>query len=527
MDITASRRAVLAGGIGGLCLGAFPSLARARTDDGAAIDALAQEFLTRFEVPGLAVAVIRPGQPDHVRGYGVRTLGRSDPVDTHTLFGIASNSKAFTAAALAILVDEGKLGWDEPVVRYLPDFEMFDPAVTRMMTVRDLLVHRSGLGLGEGDLMEFPATTHSVQDIVHGLRYLKPERGFRAGYAYDNVLYIVAGTLIAKLGGQSWEDFVTARLLRPLGMTESVAGFGHLAGRNVAGRHARLGPPLRGMGPMRVVRPDEQDKIDAAGGINASVHDIVSWFRAQLAHGRLPGGGRLWSERQADEMWTPQTITSSSGGPTPDMPTQPVIAGYALGWFVQDYRGHRLVSHSGGLTGQVTQHALLPELGGAIAVYTNEETGVASLGLRNALLDRLIGAPPFDWAAAMSRRRDEQRSEALKTLGGGLKPPPGGPTLPLDRYAGRYRDPWYGDVVVARRGAGLAIDFTRTPVFKGALEPWGTDAFRTRFPEGVGEDAVVSFAVAGGIVTGVTMKALSPLADFSFDFQHLAFQPVR
>ena len=255
--------------------------------------------------------------------------------------------------------------------------------------------------------------------------------------------------------------------------------------------------------------------------------DILHWLKVQLARGRLPSGGRLWSDVQSDEMWTPQTITASTAGPTPDMPTRPVLAGYALGWFVQDYRGHRLVHHSGGLIGQVTQHALLPELGCAIAVYTNEETGVASVGLRNALLDRLIGAPPFDWATAMTKRLDERRADALKMLGGGLRPPPGGPTLPLDRYTGRYRDPWYGDVLVTRRADGLAIDFTRTPVFKGPLEPWGRDAFRTRFPEGVGEDAVVTFAISGGMITGVTMKPLSPLADFSFDYQHLAFQPVR
>lgn len=523
----ATRREILAGGIGGLCLAACPSAAMANGGDAAAVDALARTFLSRFEVPGLAVAVVRPGQPDVVAGYGVRTLGRPAPVDARTLFGIASNSKAFTAAALAILVDEGKVGWDEPVVRYLPDFQMYDPAVTRMMTVRDLLVHRSGLGLGEGDLMQFPATTHSVDDIVRGLRYLKPARGFRTGYAYDNVLYIVAGALIARVSGQSWEQFVTARLLRPLGMTQSVAGFTHFTTTNIAGRHARLGPPVRGMGPMRVVQPDEQDKIDAAGGINASAGDIVHWLKVQLAHGTLPGGTRLWSEQQAGEMWTPQTITASTEGPTPDMPQRPVMAGYALGWFVQDYRGHRLLSHSGGLTGQVTQHALLPELGCAVAVYTNEETSYASVGLRNALLDRLIGAPPFDWAAAMAKRRDEAHAEALRTLGGAPRPAPGGPSLPLARYAGRYRDPWYGDIVVAYGGGRLSIDFTRTPAFKGALEPWGKDVFRTRFPEGAGEDAIVAFAVADGRVTGVTMKALSPLADFSFDFQDLAFQPVR
>ena len=519
------RRALFAGAAGTIALAAWPAWTQPTTDD-AAIDTLAERFRAAFDVPGISVAIVRPGAPDFARGYGVRTLGRPGAVDAHTLFGIASNSKAFTAAALAILVDEGKIEWDAPVVRYLPDFRMSDPDVTKLMTVRDLLVHRSGLALGAGDLMEFPETTHTLADIYRGLQYLKLERGFRTGYAYDNILYIVAGILITKVSGQSWEDFVTARLLRPLGMDESVAARSRIRTANVAGRHARLGPPLRGMGPMRVVQADEQDKIDAAGGINASAADICRWLHAQLAQGKLPNGKRLWSEAQSREMWTPQTIVANSEGPTAALPQRPVLSAYALGWFVQDYRGHRLMFHSGGLTGQVTQQALLPELGIAVAVYTNEESSQAAAGLRNAILDRLLGAPSFDWAAATAKRRDDANADALKQTGGTPTAPAGRPSLPLDRYAGRYRDRWYGDVVVSYGSGGLAIDFTPTPVFKSRLEPWGTDAFRTRFAEGAGEDAVVMFAVAGGRVTGVTMKPLSPLADFSYDFQHLAFAPV-
>ncbi len=525
--LTTTRRAFLGYGAAGAALAAWPARSQAAPLDEPAIDALVQSFLTTFQVPGMAVAIVRPGQPDFAKGYGVRVLGRPDRVDAHTLFGIASNSKAFTAASLALLVDAGKVGWDEPVVRYLPEFKMYDAAVTQMMTVRDLLVHRSGLALGAGDLMQFPETTHSVADILHGLQYLKPARGFRAGYAYDNILYIVAGILIARVSGQSWEDFVASRLLGPLGMDESVSSRSRIRTANVAGRHARLGPPLRGMGPMRVVQPDEEDKIDAAGGINASAHDITRWFHVQLALGKLPDGRRLWSEAQSREMWTPQTITSSSPGPTPDQPQRPVLAGYALGWGVQDYRGHRLLSHSGGLSGQVTQQAMLPELGCAIAVYTNVEDGT-SAALRNALLDRLVGAPAFDWVAWQKARVAKSEKEAMDETGGGLpKAPAGGPSLPLDAYAGRYRDPWYGDIVVARTGQGLTIDFTRTLAFKSALEPWGPESFRTHFPEGVGEDAVVIFAVVDGKITGVTMRPLSPLADFSYDFQHLAFVPVK
>lgn len=523
-----SRRSFMIGGLSGLAVAGFPALAAspARIED--LVGGWAERFRTAFDVPGLAVAVVRRNQPDFTCGYGVRVLGQAAPVDTHTLFGIASNSKAFTAAAIAMLVDAGKVGWEDPVTRYIPEFRMSDPIATKLMTVRDLLVHRSGLAIGAGDLMEFPASTHTIEDILHGLQFLKLERGFRAGYAYDNILYIVAGILIQRVSGQSWEDFVTARLLKPLGMAETVAVRSRIRTDNVAGRHARLGPPLRGMGPMRQVPPDEQDKIAAAGGINTNVHDVPAWFRAQLNRGTLPNGQGLWSAAQSQEMWTPQTITESGPGPAADNPARPVIEAYALGWDVQDYRGQRLLSHGGGLTGQITRHALLPELGCAVAVYTNVEDGYVATGLRNSLLDYLIGAPSYDWLAAMQRRRAKREADALKEVPAtGPRKPLGGPSLPLGAYAGRYRDPWYGDIVIAAHGKQLTIDFTRTPVFRSVLEPWGPDTFRTRFPVEAGEDAVVIFGVKNGAVTGVTMKPLSPLADFSFDYQHLDFVPVR
>lgn len=529
------RRGLMRHGAGALMAGMAlgPGLAaRALAAPGgdlteAGLDAIVAPFLEKFEVPGLAVAVVRPGMAPLARGYGLRVLGRPDRVDAHTRFAIASNSKAFTTALLAQLVDAGKLAWDDPVTRHLPEFRLYDPVVTQMMTVRDLLIHNSGLPLGAGDLMTFPATTHTLADILHGLRWLKPETGFRTSYAYDNMLYLVAGMVISRLTGQSWEDAVTTRILKPLGMNETVPGFSHLGEDNVAGRHARLGPPVRGIGPLQVLPPHNQDKIDAAGGLNASAHDAAAWLGVQLARGRMPDGHRLWSEAQSDEMWRPRTVMGSGPGPDASAPQRSVIYAYALGWIVSQYRGQRLCAHSGGLDGQITQHALLPELGCAVSVYSNTEDGMASVVLRNALLDRLIGAGEADWVALGLAAQEKSRAAVLDSkAGNALARPAGGPSLPLAAYAGRYRDPWYGDVVVSRQGDALAISFARTPAFAGPLEPWGADAFRTRFPAEAGEDAVVHFAVAKGKVTRVTMKALSPLADFSYDFQHLDFTPV-
>ncbi|ODP38197.1 serine hydrolase [Sphingomonas turrisvirgatae] len=523
------RRHVLALGVGGASALALPGWAQ--TANAAPIDAAVDDIVTRFmrafDTPGIGVAIVRKGQAPWLKGYGVRTLGKPGAVDAHTRFGIASNSKAFTAAAIACLVEEKKLDWDDALTKHLPEFKMADPAVTAMFTVRDLLVHRSGLPLGAGDLMYFPRSSADAAQVIRGLQYLKPVRGFRTGYDYDNILYIVAGVLIERVSGMRWRDFVQARLLTPLGMVDAVPSLELLKTANVAGRHARLGPPVRGVGSLKVIQPDESPLIDAGAGINASVTDIAKWLEAQLAQGKLADGKRLWSAQSAAEMWTPQVIMSSSDGGTELNPARPVIAGYALGWQVQDYRGKRLISHSGGLSGQVTQTAMIPSAGIGVAVFSNTEDNVSS-GIRNAILDELLGVTPaFDWVASYVARNKLAQENAIASNAGGQAPPAGKPTLPLASYAGRYRDAWYGDIVVSVRGGALHIDFVPTPQFASKLEPWGSDAFRTRMKPGAGEDAVVTFDVKDGKVAGVTMKALSPLADFSYDFHHLEFVPVR
>ena len=522
-----SRRAALGWGAGALALAARPAWAIADAAAAAPVDAIVRRFMEAFEIPGLGVAIVRPGEPDLLRPYGVRRLGRPEPVDVDTLFSIASNSKAFTAAALAMLVEEGKLGWDEPVVKYMPDFALADPAATQMMTVRDLLCHRSGLALGAGDLMQFPKSDRTAEELLKALPYLKLARGFRSGYAYDNILYVVAGILVERMSGMPWTAFIARRIFAPLGMPNAVANLPLVRTANIAGRHARLGPPLRGFGPMSLIEPDEGPAVAAAGGIQASLRDAVPWLKTQLGKGQAPGLPRLWSEKQADEMWTPQVITGATTGPLPENPMRPVLQGYALGWFVRDYRGRRLIWHSGGLSGQITQTALLPEQGIGLVVWSNVEDSAAISYLRYALLDHLVGAPPLDWVATTraAKTKNEAEARALVTSGD-VRAPAGGPSLPLAAYAGRYRDPWYGDVLVREAGGRLSIDFTRTPVFKGPLEPWGPDTFRTRWPRGAGEDAIVAFTVANGRATGIRMKALSPLADFSYDFHDLALTRV-
>jgi CubicO group peptidase (beta-lactamase class C family) len=480
-----TRRSALTGGAATIAVSALPVRLRAQAPS-SPIDAIVQPFLQASDAPGVSIAIVRPDAPPITRGYGVRRLGDPAKVDADTLFAIASNSKSFLAASLGMLVEEGKLAWDAPVVKYMPDFRMSEDSATQMTTVRDLLCHRSGLPLGAGDLMQFPLSDHTRADILHGLRYLPLARGFRSGYAYDNILYVVAGMLVERVSNMPWESFLTRRLLQPLGMRTAVATRELVRTDNIAARHARLGPPARGLGPIEVVAADESLAGSPAGGINASANDIVAWLSTQLGHGVTPGGQRLWSEATQKEMWTPQIITASTAGPSADAPTRGVMSGYALGWGIGDYRGHRLISHSGGLSGQITQTAMLPEQGIGVAVFTNTEDGV-SAQIRNALLDHLLAAPPYDWLSAWKRAQARNETQIRELAGTGDFPAPaGGPSLPLKSYVGRYRDPWYGDIAILERDGRLAIDFTRTPVFKSALEPFGPDAFSHPLRQGRG-----------------------------------------
>lgn len=533
MTLTLSRRAALTSAFaaGGL-LAAGPGLAQAargsRAHGAAAeqIDAFARAVMrANPEQPGLGVAVVEDGRVTLTRGYGVRILGRRDPVTERTLFGIASNTKAMTAASIAMLVEAGRVEWDAPVTRYLPQFAMSDPTVTRLMTVRDLLVHRSGLTLGAGDLMIWPQPTHTRAEIVAGLRYL-PLNGamFRAGYAYDNVLYVVAGALIEAVSGIPWERFVQTRILDPLGMSDCTP-VPHVAdeGRRAA-PHARLGPPIRGLGPQR--RLDFDSSFDAAapaGGVNASARDIAKWIQVQLLKGQPPRGPRLWSEASADEMWKPQTITASSPGPTPQDPSKPIINAYALGWFVRDYRGERLLTHTGGLAGFISVTMLLPGRRSGVMVMTNAEEAPVLRSMRYGGADRLMGRSDFDWIASSARVQAEANAKALRDYAAVQAPTAAGrpPSAPLAAYVGRYRDPWYGTVTVGQDARGLTISLDRTPRLRGRLQPFDGDTFRTVFEDRTQEDAFVTFTLEDGRAASAAMRAVSPLADFSYDYQDL------
>jgi CubicO group peptidase (beta-lactamase class C family) len=488
--------------------------------------------MQHFEVPGMAVGIIENGATTHARGYGLLKLGSAQRVDEHTLFPIGSNTKAFTAAALAILVDRGKLGWDDRAVDRLPGFRMYDAYASQEMTVRDLLVHRSGLGLGAGDLLFFPPTNLTRAQIVERLRYIPPASSFRSRYAYDNILYIVAGELIARVAGVSWENFVQRELLQRAGMQDSVASFTAVNTPNRAWPHARLDGAIRGMGP---VKPMEVlagfENAAPAGSIGASAVDMARWLGTQLAQGALPGDGtRLFSEASAREMWTPHTLIPERPVPAPVALIKPTFATYALGWEVRDYRGHKIVTHSGGVEGSLSATVAIPEKQVGIAVMMNSEDGGARWAVFYRLLDHYLGLASPDWVDSFSRVQEDRLAQALAVL---KERPAGrsdtrGPSLPIESYAGTYRDAWYGSIAIERDGAGLRVSFERSPGMSGALEHVRYDTFRTRFTDKRIEDAYVTFSLQpDGAIERVRMRAISPLADFSFDYHDLLFEPVK
>ena len=490
-------------------------------------DATVARVLDAFDVPGAAVAVVHDGRTVLTRGYGTRVLGQDAPVDARTRFGIASNSKAFTATALGMLIEEGRLTWDTPVTDVLPAFALIDPYVTRELTVRDLLVHRSGLSLGAGDLLWWPATDLDRAETVRRLRHLPLATSFRSQYAYDNVLYMVAGEVIEAVSGMPWETFVQTRILDRLGMADTRASVGEgIAGPNVAKTYA----PVDGV--VVPVVPFDGENANPAAGITSTASDMARWLTVQLDSGRvaLPGvaPGRLFSPATTEELWTPVTPIRVVPNPPELAAVQPQFRSYALGFNVQDVRGVKIVTHTGGLPGYLSRVTLVPGLGLGIAVLTNSESGAAFNAITQAVVDHALGIAPTDWTAAYQAVDARAASETTSTLAEiEAARAASGPSLPLAAYAGTYADPWYGEIYIEQDATGLTIRFAHTPLLVGTLEPWQHDTFIARWTDRtLRADAFVTFALTPqGTVREARMEPVSPATDFSFDFQDLVLTP--
>lgn len=486
------------------------------------LDATVARAMDAFQVPGVSIAAVKHGEVVLLRGYGVRQLGGDAPVDEHTVFGIGSNTKAITATLIAMLVDEGKLAWDDRVAGHLPEFALADTAITRQLTIRDLIAHRSGLGTGVGDLLVFPASDFTRDDIMARMRALPLRHPFRGGFRYNNLMYLVAGAVIESVTGRSWEDNVRERIFAPLGMRDgATSGEEFDPAANWATPHRRID------GELRAVQPAVFDNGAPAGSISASAADLARWMMVQLDSGRL-GTRRLWSAEQARELWTIQNPITP-GPPPPELPAwRTPVQGYALGFLVREYRGTRVVYHSGEVPGYFSHLYLLPDSGIGVAVLTSAETAV-SHALAMTVVDALLGAEPSDWVGGMiavTARGDSvaARYEAQQVASrDSLRES----SLPFQRMAGRYVDPWYGEVELVGEGRGLVMRFAHTPALIGDVLPWGGDTFLVQWRDRSVPDALGTFEVRGGAVQRIHMRAFSPRAHFRYDFQDLDLRPAR
>ena len=468
-----------------VCCFAIASFAtRAAGQPLADFDAYVQLAVAEWEVTGLAVAVVKDGEVLFAKGYGIRELGSAAKVDEHTLFAIGSTTKAMTAAAIGMLVDEGKLDWDDPVTDHLPDFRLYDPFVTREITVRDLLTHRAGLP--NADFLWYGQDSEAV-DILFRMRYVEPETSLRSSFTYQNIMYAAAGEVVAELSGMSWDAFIQKRIFEPLDMNGSIATAATLdAQPNVALPHYRVD------GATRVIENASVDAVAPAGSVWSSVSDMAQWMRF-LLEGTTPDGTELLSKETLEELFTPQTLVDPDEFYPTQAVTNPHWMTYGLGWFQQDYDGRAVDFHTGSIDGMVAIHGLIRDERLGVYVLGNLDHAEIRHALMYHVFDRFGEGSNRDWSAELktlydelSRQAERRRSEAEKTRVGGTAP-----TLALDRYTGTFADELYGAVQITIDGDGLRLFYG--PGLRGELEHWHYDLFRVHFDAAWRGSTLVSF----------------------------------
>jgi len=474
----------------------------------------AEQSLDAFNIPGLAVVAVKDGEVVLAEGFGVRDIESQEPVTPTTLFGIASHTKAFTAAAMATLVEQGKVDWDDKVIEHLPSFKLADPYITRELTIRDLLSHRSGLGLGAGDLMIWPNTDKTTNEVIAGLANVPIEHGFRERFDYNNLMFVTAGEVISEVSGMPYHQYVEQTLFEPMQMDESTIGFSRI---DASYDNVAVGT-IEMEGELHRFPLDFLEDFSAAGATAASVDDMSRWLLTLLNEGETPTDKRLFKEESLHDMWqltTPLPVSADAA----EQGTY--FRGYGLGWFVKDYYGVKHVSHSGGILGMLSFTTCIPEEEFAITVMSNQQAFGALTAIVQESLEEVLDVPDQDWVAKESKKYHEFiqkkadfKVEAVDDLQ---------PSLALSEYAGTYKDAWYGDVVISEQDDSLRIDFTHTEMLKGSLEHYNGNTFIVRWDEPLLEaDAFVEFDVSrSNQVEAATMEAVADFTDFSFDFHNL------
>ncbi|MEP6924579.1 MAG: serine hydrolase [Pyrinomonadaceae bacterium] len=480
-------------------------------------DAYAEKTLKDWEIPGVAIAVVIDDKIVFAKGYGVKELGKPDKIDEHTIFGVASNSKAFTAAALAMLVDEGKLSWDDKVTKYLPEFELSDPYVTREITIRDLLTHRSGLPAYGGDILWWGGD-YSRDEIIRRVRFVKPQSSFRSRYAYQNIPFITAGKIVEQVSGKTWEQFVRERIFAPLGMNETTTSITEIKTTN------KTTPHFRDIESGKVI-PIAWRNLDAgapAAGINSNVLDMAKWLRLQINEGKFIGK-QLISEKQMREMHSPQMLIPFSN-PADQPKLKSNFRAYGFGWNLREYAGYKMVTHGGWTDGQLTQTAFLPEKKLGVVVLSNIHNRDANLVFINRVFDAFLGLEPTNWNAyylkqVQNAEKSEVEAIRKKETERNMKAKQ---PLPLSAYAGTYQNDLYGKISFTEENGKLVVRLSHSPTFVGDLEPWQFNTFRVVWRDPVAEKTFLTFVVGeNGKVSSVKMAMASFIDDGEYDYKRM------
>lgn len=487
-----------------------------------------------FDVPGIAVAIVKDGHVVLQEGYGVANVKTGQKVDAHTIFAIASNTKAFTAASLSMLADEGKLDMGGRVIKYLPWFRMSDPYVTHEMRVRDLLAHHSGLSLGAGDLLYWPTTDYTSKEVIEHLAHVPLKYGFRSHYFYDNILFGVAALVIENVSGESYQQFVKSHIFDVLGMHDTRFNYHFIkpGDHDVATGYAKYN-----FKTLKSVDKLSWSNNSGAGGIYSSVHDMAKWIITQLnggVYGKNADGSpkRLFSEARHKEMWSVQTAIHPGTSKIPELQAiAPAYEGYGEGWHLSEYRRHKMVYHTGGWPGFVSRVTMIPDMKLGMVVLTNQQSGAAFQAITYRILDAFMHEPKTDWVAVYQKANAKRNARADKSWQKHVaaRDKNAGPSLPLADYAGTYQDPWYGNVDITDKDGKLVMQFSHTKQLLGDMTHWSRDTFIVRWRDrSLNADAFVTFALTpDGKIRNVRMKPISPLTDFSFDFQDLRLTPVK
>jgi CubicO group peptidase (beta-lactamase class C family) len=465
------------------------------------LDAYVAKAVRDWQAPGLAIAVVKDGKVVFEKGYGLREVSKPAAFDTSTVSAIASTTKAMTAVAMGILVDEGKVNWDDPVTRYLPSFQLYDPYATREVTVRDLLTHRAGLGNADylWAVSDLPA-----DEMITKLRLIKPAYSIRSSFIYQNVMYIAAGQVIANVSGMPWAKFVQTRIFDPLGMRNTYPNASKVpAGANAAVPHWRFGNDT-----IVAIRRDQSQAIGPAGDVWSSVADMSKWMMFLLDSARVNGKRLLKPETYA-ELFTPQVmVPPDEFYPTMQL-TRPHWTTYGLGWFQHDYQGRMLDFHTGSLSGMVAIIGLIPDERFGVYILANRDHVEVRHALMYKAIDIFVGNPSRDWSTELLALYNKRRAagDSANAANDAKRIKGTKPSLALSKYAGAYEDPLLGRVVVTENGGRLRIDAGH--ILKGDLEHWQYNQFRARYDDRwLGTDQI-TFTIGDGIATALDIAGFS------------------